>query len=302
MPEGPEVKLMAERLNKILEGQQLRSFKLIKGPYVDNSANVYGRFRDLLVKIQQILYDENRKMVFGKVESYGKLLHAEIQMFDWNSQSQTWVPARSGFLYMTCHLGMSGNWRTDKTPHTMWEMVCSPDDSKKAKPTKGFSLYFDDIRRFGKINFVNANSIEDTLNSMGDDVLSDDFTPEGFLAAVKEHPNEKIARVIINQKVISGLGNIYRCDSLYMAKIAPLRLVRTISDVELLQLYNAIKNVVTESYMAQGTTIETYKEAPTPEGHYETKVYGLDKTSAGETVETLKLDDRTIWWVRAVQL
>lgn len=300
MPEGPEVKIHTEKIRSILEGKLMRDFNILNGPFVAGMDMKYQNFREVLGQIKELL-SLDHKIVINSVECKGKLIHMELEIMKYSDSANKYISVN--FLYFICHLGMSGNWRKDKTKHTMMELVYSSNDSDETKELKGeqLSLYFDDVRRYGRVDFVKASEIEGKLELLGPDVLTAEFQLPEFIRDIRACSKRAIVKIIADQSVISGVGNIYRSDALYLAKIHPLREASSLTADEIERLYNSIKFVTLQSYVAQGTTIKTYKGAESEPGNYVTYVYGRKHDSGGNPVDTFKLENRTIWYVKSIQ-
>ena len=75
---------------------------------------------------------------------------------------------------------------------------------------------------------------------MGPEPLDSDFTYKVFISRLKNRQNSQIKAVLLDQKVIAGIGNIYADESLWMAKIHPLKKVSDISQAKLKNLYKRL--------------------------------------------------------------
>jgi formamidopyrimidine-DNA glycosylase len=127
---------------------------------------------------------------------------------------------------------------------------------------KNISFYFYDQLSFGTLKAVmnneNENSIilEKKLKELGPDLLDESTTFELFKTQIRKKVNENkpIGNVIVNQKIISGVGNYLRADALWMAKISPFRKVKDIkesegeSDLQLQLLYKSLIGLIWGDY------------------------------------------------------
>ena len=130
---------------------------------------------------------------------------------------------------------------------------------------KNISFYFYDQLSFGTLKAVksdgngnddggngsNTSSIlEKKLKELGPDLLDESITFEIFKGQImkKVNENKPIGNVIVNQKIISGVGNYLRADALWMAKISPFRKVKDVSDGELKLLYTSIRGLIWGDY------------------------------------------------------
>jgi formamidopyrimidine-DNA glycosylase len=108
----------------------------------------------------------------------------------------------------------------------------------------------------------------------------------------------------MDQSLIAGVGNYIKSDSLWLARISPLRKVEELSDLELSNLNRSIKHIMRESFQSGGATIQTYKSFDGSEDGYTRKflVYNQEKDPDGNVVtkETTE-DKRSTFWVPEVQ-
>ncbi|MCG4260391.1 bifunctional DNA-formamidopyrimidine glycosylase/DNA-(apurinic or apyrimidinic site) lyase [Acetobacter senegalensis] len=164
----------------------------------------------------------------------------------------------AGDLSVILHLGMSGRivLDSDKTPVPHEHVVLVTDDGKRCA--------FVDPRRFGMIDVL-PTPMEDTyrlLAGMGPEPLDADFsssTLENGLA----RKNASIKTVLLDQKIVAGLGNIYVCEALFRAGIHPETPAGTLKKKQIRLLHGAIQSVLTEAIAAGGSSLKDYVR---PEG------------------------------------
>jgi formamidopyrimidine-DNA glycosylase len=112
-------------------------------------------------------------------------------------------------------------------------------------------LYFFDTLSFGTLKATeDIKILEKKLKELGADILDDATTAEVFIKQLrkKTHATKAIGNVIVNQKVIAGIGNYLRADGLWMARISPFRKVADLTDSELEKIFKAIKILVLGDY------------------------------------------------------
>lgn len=123
----------------------------------------------------------------------------------------------------------------------------------------------------------------------------------------------------MNQKNISGVGNIYKSEALFLAGIDPRKTIGACTDDELLKLYNAVKKVLKTSFESGGATIRNYSDLHNNHGNYirfpsnpkemlearkegKVMIYGRKQDIYGNDVVRLRLDDdRTTFFSPKVQ-
>ena len=126
-------------------------------------------------------------------------------------------------------LGMSGMWSNVQNKHARVVFFFAD-----AEP-----LYFIDIRNFGTLKIVdNLKDLNKKLKSLGYDVLTTDVKWREFKESFVKKPNKTIAECLMNQSVISGVGNYLKAEILYCSKISPHRKIKNITDKSLRRLHH----------------------------------------------------------------
>lgn len=147
------------------------------------------------------------------------------------------------------HLGMTGGFRLEKGKHTRASIY-----------THDGVLHFDDSRRFGKIEVVSPGAYETmpTLAHMGPEPLSKDFQEDRFIDSAAHCGIVK--SWLLSQKPVSGLGNIYVDESLWLAQIHPKQ--TRLTAIQAQKLYVAIQQIIAKAIEAGGSTLGdgTYKQ------------------------------------------
>jgi formamidopyrimidine-DNA glycosylase len=123
----------------------------------------------------------------------------------------------------------------------------------------GRTLLFRDPRRFGRASVVPAGDyarVVPTLARLGPEPLSDDFTLEGFRAALARS-RAPIKALLLDQRVVAGVGNIYADESLWVARIHPA--CRAVGPRRARALHAAIREVLVSAIEREGTTFRDYQ-------------------------------------------
>jgi endonuclease VIII len=196
MPEGDTIYRAARALQKALGGKVVTGFEtgLAKLARVNDDAPLAGR-------------------VVEKVESRGKWC---LIFF-------------SGDLILVTHMLMSGSWHLYRTGER-WRM--RRDRMRMVIRTADWEAVGFNVP---VAEFHTARSLEQSsqIPKLGPDVLSDEFTVEGGVARLAayaaENPNAEIAVVLLNQRVLAGLGNVYKSEVAFAAGVNPFRAMRTIT-------------------------------------------------------------------------
>lgn len=170
------------------------------------------------------------------------------------------------------HLGMSGRWRVDPPE-------LEKHDHFIIETGKGRLVALNDPRRFGFVDIVAEDELADSKHfiSMGPEPLGEEFDGAMLHKALKGRA-APIKAMLLNQNVVAGLGNIYVCEALFMAGIAPTSAAGKISRAKLDMLVDAIKSVLISAIAAGGSTLRDFA-APDGELGYFAKqwlVYGRE--------------------------
>ncbi|GAB5349117.1 bifunctional DNA-formamidopyrimidine glycosylase/DNA-(apurinic or apyrimidinic site) lyase [Alteriqipengyuania sp. 357] len=167
------------------------------------------------------------------------------------------------------HLGMSGRWRidpesADKHDHLMIE-------------TEANRFALNDPRRFGWVDITDTALLDSwpSFAAMGPEPLGPDLTP-GYLRAVLAGRRQAIKLLLLDQRIVAGLGNIYVCEALWRARISPRRAGGRISLAALERLVPAIREVLEQSIRDGGSTLRDYARPDGELGYFATRfhVYG----------------------------
>jgi formamidopyrimidine-DNA glycosylase len=173
---------------------------------------------------------------------------------------------------MVFHLGMSGSWRIDPAE-------IGPHDHLLIETDEGTRLALNDPRRFGSIELVRSDSLETykPFLTMGPEPLDDGFDGAWLQQALAGR-TAPIKALLLDQRIAAGLGNIYVCEALHVARIAPGREGRHIARTRLDRLADSIKSVLTAAIHAGGSSLRNYAR-PNGELGYFSKdwlVYGRE--------------------------
>lgn len=174
-------------------------------------------------------------------------------------------------LEFIVHLGMTGGFRLESTPHTRVTLT-----------TDGGELYFHDPRRFGKMAVVTPGAYAGmpTLAGMGPEPLSDDFREADFVKAAATCGAVK--PWLLSQKPVSGVGNIYADEALWEARIHPAQ--ARLKPAEAKRLYHAIRTVMGDAVNAGGSSLGdglgNYRQHDGEPGGFQDRhhAYGKDGT------------------------
>lgn len=262
MPEGPETRRFVDSLNSHLK----------PGERITSVQPVAGRY---MKKAMEGLYETKFPLEIETIGCKGKFIY-------WTFKGVDTV------LFNT--LGMSGSWSN------------SPRHARVNLTTSVGEIYFNDPRNFGTLKFTNRAALARKLRSLGPDVLNEPVTLESFAAALRKAAALTLPEALMDQSVVSGVGNYLKADSLWLARLSPHRKVSQLTDEEMERLYESVRSVIRTAYDSGGSTILTYRGFDGAEGGHVHLVYGRRTDPNGEPVvnEPTK-DGRTTWWCPSVQ-
>jgi len=170
------------------------------------------------------------------------------------------------------HLGMSGKWRVDP-------QEIGAHDHFIIETEEGRRVALNDPRRFGSLDLVKTEEVAlyKPFVAMGPEPLSDAFSA-GHVAAALKGRSAPIKALLLDQRIVAGLGNIYVCESLHMAGIAPTRAGGRIARQRLELLVEAIKTVLAAAIEAGGSSLRDYVRPDGELGYFsrQWRVYGKE--------------------------
>jgi formamidopyrimidine-DNA glycosylase len=174
---------------------------------------------------------------------------------------------------VTVHLRMTGELRFHLLPTT--EEADPPYLRVQFQFRDHSILNFTDIRKFGRIALLTQQEFADVSNALGLEPLSDDFTP-GELQRILKLRQRQVKPLLLDQRVIAGIGNIYADEALFRAGIHPLSSSASIPDDQINRLHAAIVGVLNESIEHRGTTVRNYRSGLGDPGEHQSRllVYG----------------------------
>ena len=180
------------------------------------------------------------------------------------------------------HLGMSGRMTVSGDP--LGRFVHDHPQAEKHDHVvfdmaSGARVTFNDPRRFGAMDLMDTATCEahPLLAAIGPEPLGNAFDQAYFTAAAKSR-RSPIKSVLLDQKLVAGLGNIYVCEALFRAGIAPTRRADRVAEPRLAALVPIIRDVLTEAIAAGGSSLKDYRQADGELGYFQHSfdVYGRE--------------------------
>ena len=174
------------------------------------------------------------------------------------------------------HLGMSGRM-----------VISAPEVAASVHPHEhvvlhtahGWRLGLVDPRRFGALDLIepDGEAIHRLLAALGPEPLGEDFT-DAVLAASLAGRRAPLKALLLDQRLIAGLGNIYVCEALFAARLSPFRSGASLGVREIGRLRRAIVNVLTAAVAAGGSSLRDYVQPNGELGYFQAQwqVYGRE--------------------------
>lgn len=267
MPEGPEVTIMVDDLSKMFKGSTLKEILIH-----------HNKFKSKIKDMKK--FNEALPLKIKEIKNKGKFVYV-ILANDW---ALGFTPGMTGHFWIS---DISKDFKTSEG------YTYNPKHNYVFLETSKGNFYFNDPRRFGHFYIYNnkdpKNTLEGKLKTLGPDLIkqlpkmSQSFFNDKLS---KFRPNKNIADALLEQKFIAGVGNYIRAESLYKAKISPLRSIGSLNSNDKKRLKNALESVGQESYKAQKKKLHTFVF----------KIYG------NPTAKQTRRKGRTIWWDPKIQV
>ncbi len=221
-------------------------------------------------KVQRIFRSE-KKLRIASTLDLSILNHKIINKI--NRRARYLIIDFSDGYSLIIHLGMSGSIVADKDlkiKHATHDhFICEFND--------GDRLIFNDPRRFGFIDLIHTKNLErhKALAKLGPEPLSEQFK-EKYLSEKLRGKKMNIKTAMMDNEIVVGVGNIYINESLFEARISPLRSASSLVKPEITKLIKVIKDILQKSIKLGGSSINDYVDSDGKKGNFQNsfKVYG----------------------------
>lgn len=285
MPELPEVETIVRDLNRKLKNKKIVSVKSLDKKVFQLAA---GEVKNILGKIIRGVR-RRAKMIIFDLADYYLIMHLKMTG---QLVYKTGTSLIAGGHPTRLPDGQVAN-QGKELPNKFTRVIFRFNDKS--------TLYFNDVRRFGWIRLMAGDKFTEFNGQLGVEPLSPDFTLEFFKKVLSRKARTSIKQALLDQKYISGIGNIYADESLFLARIKPSRIVKTLSAAEIKKLWGAIPKILKYAIKHRGTSFNDYVDAQGEAGNFVKylKVYGRagEKCkSCGGTVKKIKLGGRGTHW------
>lgn len=240
MPELPEVETTVRGLARFLEGERITRV-------IVNRPDLRRPFPPDLVQV----LTGAQVTSLGRRAKYG-LIHTD--------RDQTLV----------FHLGMSGRWRIDPAEADRHDHLVLETARNR------FALC--DPRRFGSVDLVATHALPrwPAFAALGPEPLGTEFDAAHLKQALRGR-KQAIKLLLLDQRIVAGLGNIYVCEALYRAGISPRRAGGRVSGPMLDRLVPAIRDILVQSISDGGSTLRDYARPDGELGYFATRFDVYDR-------------------------
>lgn len=263
MPELPEVETVRKGLEKLVVGKKIEKVTVLWPRIIERPEAESFRAKLLGQTIE-------------KMERRGKFLIFKLTNYD-----------------LISHLRMEGKYEVNqsadpvvKHTHVIFSF------------TDGSDLRYLDVRKFGRMVLVDKDQGEKYkgILTLGPEPIPTQFKLPAFQKGLKKH-HKAIKPLLLDQKLVTGLGNIYVDEALWEASIHPEQPADTLKPKEVEVLYYAIIDVLARAVEAGGTTIRTYLNALGEAGKFQISLHAYGQTDkpcerCGTPIKKIKVAQR----------
>lgn len=233
MPELPEVETIKRDLEKVILNKTITAVSV---------------YRPAIIKepLPEEFVRTVTNTVCQSIVRRGKLLVIEL------------VPARGRHFFLTIHLKMSG------------QLVYGSADPKsrvRFNLSDGNCFSYNDQRAFGELRAVQDWRTLSVAATMGPEPLAKDFTAEKFIERLRQR-STRIKPLLLDQKFIAGIGNIYAAEALFLSRIDPARKADDLNRREAKVLLSNIRKVLEKAIRCRGSSVNTYRDGRGQKGAF----------------------------------
>ncbi len=266
MPELPEVEVISNFLLDKIKNKQMSSVTV-------NNWN-------LRVPITKNIDDLLKGKVINDIKRRGKYII-------WNTDS----------MAVIIHLGMSGK--------LIYAQVRNKHDHVVFLFSDNTSIIFNDPRRFGLVIILSKEQEIKFFDGFGIEPLTDEFSGD-YLQELLKNKKVNIKSALMDNKSIVGIGNIYASESLFRARISPLRSAKDLTYRECEKLAAEIKKTLSDAIAAGGSTLKDYAQPSGSTGYFQNNFYVYGKVQkpckvCNNIITLIRQNGRSTYFCNACQ-
>ena len=251
MPELPEIEIVKQSLDKNIKFEKIKK--------------VVVRNRSLRFKIPKNFEIVLKNKIINKISRKSKYLILHLED-----------------IYCVIHLGMSGTIhlinKKNFKKNTNTSFYSSPNLPLKHNHIEFFlekyQLIYNDPRRFGFFKIFEKKSLSDFFNNVGPEPLNNKFNIN-YISNYFINKKKNIKSFLLDQKFVSGIGNIYANEILFCCKINPLKKAKSLTKLDIKKIRYFSKSILNQAIKKGGSSIRNFKNTEGRNGSYqnEFKVY-----------------------------
>lgn len=236
MPELPEVETIVRDLREQMVNKKIQAVEVFNKGSINQSI---AQFQKNLAGQKIISLDRRAKNIICKLNNNYLVIHLKMTgQLVWRMGQETLAGG-----HPIINVG-------EELPNKFTRVVL--------KFSKG-TLYFNDVRKFGWLRLMDAETLAGYLSRLGVEPLEVDFTSD-YLRQALSRRTINIKAALLDQSQIAGLGNIYVDEALWSSGIAPTRPANSLKPAELKKLHRAIIAVLELSISKRGTSFNNYRD------------------------------------------
>lgn len=256
MPELPEVQTTVDGINEVAKGLTITDIwtdfesehkmfsETIKNP------TYFKQFKKALVGTKIVKAERRAKNILIHTNGPTILIHMKMTghimygAYEYNKRKNEWTP-KSGQIFL------------EDPFNRFLHLVFTFDNGKQ--------LVLSDMRKFAKVTLAK----DDMFDGHGPEPLTPSFTKEMFLEKIEKYPNRAIKTSLMDQSLISGIGNIYSDEILFAAKVLPWWPVGKLSKDQLSEIYKNIKPILLKGIDFGGDSTSDYRNIHGERGKFQ---------------------------------
>ena len=256
MPELPEVEVVRRSLQSFIKGLEIKKVSVLD--------------RNLRYKIRRDFDKKiiNQKIIFIRRRSKFLLLGLENQSV------------------ILIHLGMTGkifiinnsSQKVFKTSFYYENKINKKHNHIMIKFNKFIKLIYNDVRKFGFVKIIPSGSIKENnhLRLLGPEPLNKSFNIKYFNTKVK-NIKKNVKNLLMDQKLVSGLGNIYVNEILHLSSVNPLKVSKNLKIHQTKKIVKNTKKILLKAIKSGGSSIRDFKGASGNKGNFQQKFMVYDR-------------------------
>ncbi len=298
MPELPEVQTIVSDLDQKIKGFEIAGFwtdwkKSIKMPMANFKKEIIGR------KIEKI-GRKGKNIIFHL--SGGRVMLIHLKM---TGHLLVKIPIEK--ILEAKNFGEKIKYQRDKFfDEKVNQYIRHKWPLKKGK--KNLVLEFSDLRKFGKIRLIEKKNLENDkeLSKIGVDPLSKEFTLKNLKEIFSAKSKMGVRNILMEQSLISGIGNIYVSEIMFEAGVAPQRKAGSLDEKEILDIHKNIIEILKKAVKMRGTSDSDYRDTAGKAGSFQKllKVYNREKEkcqNCQSEIKRIKINQRSAYYCENCQ-